>query len=126
MALRPLDVIWFYDTDVDPAKWKRVVCICPLDGLFYRINSNDDFPIGVLIPRDPHHVCFLKWDSYIECGKYPIELDDYQIQKALDANGGTPIGRVNSAHAPQICAAVQLQSTIPKVTKNLIFSALGC
>jgi hypothetical protein len=126
MPLRALDVIWFYDKDIDPTGWKRVVCICPNEGLFYRINSYDDYPIGVPIPMEPHHTAFLKWDSFIECGKYPLELDDYTVQQALDRSSGQPLGRVYSTHAQQICDAVQLQSTISKDVKNLTRQALGC
>ena len=126
MLLRALDVIKVYDKSIDPANWKRVVCICPSEGLFYRINSYDDYPIGVFLPMEPHHSAFLKWDSYIECGKYPIELDDYTIEKALDSNNGRVLGCINIIHAPEICAAVQLQKTISNDVKALIKSALGC
>lgn len=126
MPLQPLDVIKIYDRSIDPANWKRVVCICPSEGLFYRINSYDDYPIGVLLPREPNHSHFLKWDSYIECGKYPLELDDYTIEKALESNGGNVLGRVSQIHASDICAAVQLQNTISKDVKDLIRAALGC
>jgi hypothetical protein len=126
MHLQALDVIMIFDRSINPANWKRVVCICPNEGLFYRINSYDDYPIGVFLPKDPNHTAFLRWDSYIECGKYPLELDDYTISKALEANKGQVLGRVNSIHAPEIYAAVQLQKTISRDIKALIKSALGC
>ncbi len=124
--LSPLDVIKIYDQSIDPANWKRVVCICPSEGLFYRINSYDDYPIGVPIPKDPNHSSFLRWDSFIECGKYPLDLDDFTINEALKANGGKPLGRVDRSHAQAICAAVQLQATISKDVKNLIWASLKC
>ncbi len=126
MLLKSLDVILIWDVNIDPANWKRVVCICPKENLFYRINSYDDYPIGVFIPKDPNHANFLKWDSYIECGKYPIELDDFQIEQALNSNNGKKLGSVNRIHAQAICDAVQLQQTIAKDVKVLIHAALGC
>lgn len=123
--LRVLEVIWIYDTSIDPSKMKMVVCICPCDNLFYRINSENEYPIGVPIPKDPNH-SFLQWDSYLQCGKDVIELDDYVIQKALAANGGRPIGRISAVHVPEICAAIQVQLTVNKATKQMIKNALGC
>lgn len=124
--LSGLDVIKIYDTEINPPNWKRVFCICPAEGLFYRINSHDARPIGVLVPRNPHHTGFLDHDSYIECGKYPLEIDDFKIKKYLESNGGNVMGRVHNMHAQAICDAVQLQSTIDKEVKRLIRRALGC
>jgi hypothetical protein len=126
MPVTALDVIWIWDTSIDPANWKRAVCICPDDGLFYRINSYDDYPIGVFIPQQPNHSDFLKWDSYIECGKYPLELDDYQVDESLKRSNNAPLGKVSAIHAQDICDAVKLQSTISKEVKRLIHAALGC
>ena len=126
MAVRALEVIWFYDTEISPANWKRVVCICPEEGLFYRINSEDNNPIGVFLPKDPNHSSFLRWDSYLECGKYPLELDEYDVNKSLEQSNGVSLGKIDSLHAAQIYAAVQLQSTIDKELKRLIKLALGC
>ena len=75
---------------------------------------------------EPNHRSFLKWDSFIECGKYPLELDDYQIGKALADNKGNVLGKVDKVHAPEIYAAVQLQKTIANDIKELIRVALGC
>lgn len=86
-----------------------IVCICPEDGLFYRINSHDDRPLGVLVPREPNHITFLKWDSFVECGKYPLEIDDARIQMALSANKGNVLGHIHKCHAQEIYQAVQLQ-----------------
>ena len=122
--LQPLDVIKIFDRAIEPPNWKMVVCICPREGLFYRINSYDDFPIGVPILKDPDHR-FLKWDSFIECGRYAIELDDHQIGEALKQSGGKPVGRIARSYAQEIVGAVQLQPTISREVKRLIAAALG-
>lgn len=121
--LSVLDVIIIHDVETRPPKTKMVVCICPEEGLFYRINSYDDYPIGVAISKDPYHN-FLKWDSFIECGKYPIELDDFSVQSSLQRSGGKPIGRIHQQHAEEIGRAVLSQPTISKDLKKVILNAL--
>jgi hypothetical protein len=118
--LNALDVIWVDDDYVNPAKKKMWVCICSEDNLFYRINSHNDFPIGVLLPKEPHHSDFLIHDSYLECGRNPLELDDFSIQKSLDSNNGKPTGRIHNSYAKEIFDAIQLQPTISKELKQII------
>jgi hypothetical protein len=62
--VRALEVIWIFDTEIDPANWKMAVCVAPRFGLFFRINSQDHWKPAVEIREADHP--FLKWDSYIE------------------------------------------------------------
>ncbi len=123
MPISPLDVIIITDKEIKPPGPKMVVCICPKYGMFYRINSYPDYPIAVLIQQLPNHT-FLKWDSFIECSKSPIELDDAIINSAIERTKG-PIGKIAQRHAAEILGAVQLQSTIAPEIKAQVKSALG-
>ena len=119
-----LDVIWIKDNDIDPPASKMVVCLCPKMLLFFRINTYNEYPIPVAIPKEPNHK-FFKWDSYIECSEQPIELDEYTVSESIRKSGGKPLGKISPKHTKEICSVVQLRKTIAKELKSAIFSALG-
>lgn len=78
--MTPLDVIWISDEEIKPPGPKMVVCVEPILGFYFRINSSSEWEPSVPIIREPDHL-FLKWDSFIECTI--LELDDYIINQSL-------------------------------------------
>ena len=88
--MNPLDVIWIHDDLIEPPGPKMVVCVEPLMGFYFRINSNDNWEPCVPIARSPDHL-FLKWDSFIQCTI--LDFDDYIIKQAMKDRG--VIGRVS-------------------------------
>jgi len=118
-----LDVIWIDDEFIKPPGPKMQVCVCPVNGFFFRINSMPKWQIPVLILQRDNP--FLKHDSYIECG-IPLELDDYLIGTSLDKNSGKPFGKVNPVCVPDICAAIQRSALIRPQDRVVIAANLGC
>ncbi len=121
--LQILDVIRITDDKIKPPGPKMVVCMVPDIGLFYRFNSHSDYSIAVLVPEKPNHP-FLSWDSYIEVGETPLQLDEFTVQKAIKSCGGAPLGQVHHSHIPDICAAVQSGETLSVKARNKIISVL--
>ena len=116
-----LDVIWNFDTEIRPNKWKMLVCIQPDCGYFFRINSRPWQP-ALKIEKCPHHE-FLKWDSYLEC-KTPLELDEFTIEQSINSKG--IVGRIHKSLAPEIFSEVKNSITISLNDQNAIGIALGC
>jgi hypothetical protein len=96
--MRPLEVTWIADSEIEPPGPKMVVCVEPYLGFYFRINSHDNWRPCVPIAKEPDHNKFLQWDSFIECTI--LDLDDYVIQQALKKNG--VIGRVSIALRDQL------------------------
>jgi hypothetical protein len=97
-----------------------VVCVCPKNGFYFRINSNP-WPVAVELVHIPNHP-FLKRDSYLECNG-PVDLDDYTVEESIKAKG--IIGRIDAGCAPEIVAAVKKQGRISDADKEIIFAALA-
>lgn len=114
-------MIWIRDEEIKPPGPKRVVCVEPFLGIFFRINSGSDHDGSVEILLTDHP--FLKWDSYVECGD-PLELDEYTINMALNQSG--IIGRIHPKYAEKICAAVRACGILSRADRNAICKALGC
>jgi hypothetical protein len=120
-VINTLDVIWNYDTEIHPSKWKMVACIQPDCGYFFRINTRP-WPPAIKLEKTPHHE-FLKWDSYLECNR-PLELDEYTIEQSIKRTG--VIGRIHASLATGILAEVRTNITISLDDKSAIGIALGC
>lgn len=118
--VRVLDVIWIYDTEIDPANWKMAVCVAPKFGLFFRINSRDHWEPAVTIRAADHR--FLKWDSYIECGNLLV-LDESMIEDGLVDDD--PIGSIHVRIVADILAAVAANPLISELDKRSIRNALA-
>lgn len=118
--VRVLDVIWIYDTEIDPANWKMAVCVAPKFGLFFRINSRDHWEPAVAIRAADHG--FLKWDSYIECGNLLV-LDESMIEDGLVDDD--PIGSIHVRIVADILAAVAANPLISELDKRSIRNALA-
>ncbi|MCQ9157244.1 hypothetical protein [Acidomonas methanolica] len=120
--LSPLDVIWIHDAFIRPPGPKMAVCICPKNGLFFRINTEGKWPVSVFLPVRMNS--FLHHDSHLQCGQ-PSELDDYVIERSIEDKG--IIGKVNAAHLTDICNAISRNTvSIRKEDKVLLRAALGC
>lgn len=117
--VRVLEVIWIYDTQIDPQHWKMAVCVAPRFGLFFRINSNDHWKPAVAIREADHP--FLQWDSYIECG-VPLDLDDSLIEASLTERG--VVGRIDRRVVAGILHAIDTNDLIAAGDKRNIRNAL--
>jgi hypothetical protein len=119
-VIAALDVIWIYDQNIDPKKWKMAVIIEP-DCLFYfRINSRDHWKPCIPLGRDPHHL-FLDHDSYLECN-LPQELTEFDVEEAFNKKG--VIGRVHGSLARLIYELVKVNTRISAADKKAIGIAL--
>lgn len=98
-----------------------VVCIEPVLGMFFRINSQPNWQTPVRLELSDHP--FLDRDSYLECGD-PFELDDYVIEESIRRHG--IIGKVIPTLAPSIFAAAQRARTVSDKDKDAIRKSLGC
>lgn len=119
MALNPLDVICIFDGTLENAKAKLVVCIAPVEGFFFRINTKP-WPIPVCVLKLPDHN-FLDHDSFIECNG-PLELDEYTIQDGLNRHG--LIGTFDKKIVPQILDAINKNGRISEADKKIVRAAL--
>lgn len=97
-----------------------VVCIDPVLGFFFRINSKP-WQIAVKLEKSTHP--FLKWDSFLECGE-PYDLDEFLVDEALRVSG--VIGRIDANKIPEICKAVQTSKTCTAKEIQSIEAALNC
>ncbi len=95
--LDPLDVIWIFDSLIEPPHPKMVVCVNPVGGIFYRINSKPFWKPCILLEKLPHHP-WLDHDSYLHID--PLMLDDYIVSEALKRDGN--IGRFSLTVSRQI------------------------
>jgi hypothetical protein len=117
-VITALDVILVFDGTIHPPGWKMIVCVCPVNGFYFRINSKP-WPEAVVIRLPDHR--FLTHDSHIECNG-PLDMDDFSIQESIAAKG--IIGRIDVKVVPEIVAAVDRCRSISPVDKDIIFSAL--
>jgi hypothetical protein len=115
--MKARDVIWISDDEISPPGPKMVVCVEPFIGLYYRINTHDNWRPCILI--DLHSHAFLKHDSFIQCEI--LELDDYVITQAL--NKGGVIGRISISVCDALIEALGYVNA-PHADKNSIRSAL--
>lgn len=122
--LEPLDVIRIQDVLIKPPGPKMVVCVWPRAGLFYRFNSYDEYPIGILVTQKPNHP-LLEWDSYLEIGRAPIQLDEHNVQKAIHACGGAPLGKLHYSYVPAICKAIEDRDTLSARLLKAIVATLN-
>lgn len=98
-----------------------VVCVSPLDGYFFRINSENKWPRPVaLLLADCR---FLRHDSYLECNTL-LEFSDYIIEESLAATG--MLGQLPTRYAQAICVAADGSQKISNVDKAKIRAALAC
>lgn len=117
----PLDVIVIWDEFIRPPGPKMVVCIEPVSGFFFRINSEGKCQTPVEIKRRDHP--FLTRDSAIECGN-PFELDDYVVEESIRRHG--IIGKISVLLSSRIYAAAFGSIILSPDQKELIRVALGC
>ena len=84
MLVRLMEVVWIHDDFIKPPGPKMVVCVEPTLGLFYRINTQDKWQIGVLLEQASNS--FLDHDSYIDHlwagGLYEIVMYPYNLHQA--------------------------------------------
>jgi hypothetical protein len=120
--IKALEVIWIHDATIRPPGPKMVVCLEPVLGLFFRINTDPKWQTPVKLQKEPHHR-FLEHDSHLECGD-PLELDDYIIEQSIERRGGI-IGCVHQSLAPLIYAAIKSARTVSAADKECVRRALG-
>lgn len=118
--IRPLEIILIDDDTVRPPKPKFVACVCPSEGLFYRINSRNHWRPCIPVVRIPHHK-FLHHDSFLECGD-PLILDDYVIEESLRRSG--VIGCLHRSLCEGILSALAQARYLKESDKALIRASL--
>ncbi|MFM2280140.1 MAG: hypothetical protein RLZZ444_2371 [Pseudomonadota bacterium] len=116
--MKALDVTWISDSEIQPPGPKMVICVEPHIGLYFRINSNDNWEPCIPILRIPDHP-FLKWDSFIECTI--LEIDDYIINQALRKSG--VIGTISKSLCDPLIKALGYASGSRR-DKNAIITVL--
>lgn len=114
--MRPLEVTWIADSEIEPPGPKMVVCVEPYLGFYFRINTHDNWQPCVPISKEPDHK-FLKWDSFIECTI--LDLDDYVIQQALKKSG--VIGTISTSLSDPL---IQNLGSCSRQDRNAIRSVL--
>lgn len=97
-----------------------VVCIEPVTGLFFRINSKPIWQTPVKLEKAAHP--FLDHDSFLECGD-PLDLDDYVITESIKRHG--IVGKIITQLANEIFEAVKTAKTISEADRELIEKALA-
>ncbi|TWH01416.1 hypothetical protein L614_002400000210 [Ochrobactrum sp. J50] len=117
--LEPLDVILVFDVHIDPAKPKFWVCLCPDEGIFFRINSKSVWRPCFPISREDNK--FLDHDSYVECNL--LELDEYLIREAIVSKG--KIGRLGIRYVADINRHLLQNRTIPMKLRQKIMDLLN-
>jgi hypothetical protein len=117
VPIRAGDVVWLLDPYIDPEKRKMMVCVAPRSGLFFRINTEDYWPVAVPIDMARHR--FLRTDSFVECS-LPLEFDDYDMNAAAEEG---VIGQVQRDVARRIWQAVDASAAINATTKRAIRNA---
>jgi hypothetical protein len=76
-------VVWAFDQDLEPRRWKLWVAVTPAEGWFLRINTLPNMPESVLLTADRHP--FLEHDSYLACGGDLIEVSDWELAEAMES-----------------------------------------
>ncbi len=117
--LLALEVIWIPDQTIKPPGPKMVVSVAPVQGYFFRINSEPKWQQPVLLLAKDHD--FLKRDSYLECGA-PLDLDDYVVQQSLRERG--IIGTIAQKAVKDIIAAVEKAWSVSDEDRAIICAAL--
>jgi len=112
-VLAPLQVIWIADDLIRPPGPKMVACLCPMRGLFARINTKGSRSGGVLITQADHP--FLRHDSSIKCGGL-FELDDYVIGQSLRQKD--VIGAIFRQNIPARSSAIATALTLREKDKQ--------
>ena len=119
--LKALDVIRILDVFIRPPGPKRVVCVEPDLGLFFRIYSEPKSQTPILL-KVKDYTEFLKHDSYLECG-CPFELDEYTVYESIRDHG--ILGRLKSDIVPQIVQVVQGEQRVSPADKSSIIAILS-
>lgn len=114
------EVIWILDDFIKPPGWKMMLCVAPAEGIFFRINTEDKWPVGV--PIDRRNNAFLHHDSFVECGG-PLEFDDYVIDQSR-AGQSAPM-MLDRQYLPLIAAAVGKSHRISDRDRAIILAALA-
>ncbi len=114
------EIILVFDENTRPPKPKLVVCVCPNEGMFFRINTHNHWPDSVLIDEKSHPGA-LEHDSYVSCSG-PMELDDTVIDEAIRRHG--VLGRVAPAVMAEVCKACNSSRQISARDKKAISDAI--
>ncbi|MCB8877338.1 hypothetical protein [Acidisoma silvae] len=114
-----LEVIWILDDFIKPPGPKMMVCVAPADGIFFRINSEDKWPVGV--PVTSRANAFLHHDSFVECGG-PLEFDDYVVDQSRSHQHAPMF--LDRQVLPAIVAAVRRSHRISDRDRTIILAAL--
>lgn len=122
MPLLSLQVTRTYDGFIKPPGPKRIVCICPEEGYFFRINSENKWPCPVRLDYSDCHG-FLDYHSFLQCDRI-LEFSDYIIDESIESVG--ILGTVPKIYAAQICDAADKSFNINPVDKAIIRRVLGC
>jgi hypothetical protein len=96
-----------------------VVCVEPVAGYFFRINSEPKWKVPILLRQADHP--FLHHDSYLECGG-PLDLDEYIVSESLRDRG--IIGSVHAKIVPEIIAALESAFTVSPADRDMICAVL--
>lgn len=118
--MSPGDVIWLYDGTIRPRKRKMCVCLCPEQGLFFRINTKSQWKPCVFISKAEHS--FLLHDSHVECNG-PLEIDDTSIEESLRVD--SILGRLSAGAIKAIVKTVEASKTITPADKAIIIDCLN-
>lgn len=109
-----------HDEFIKPPGPKMLVCVSPADGIFFRINTENKWPIGVPIFKIDN--IFLKHDSFLQVGN-ALDLDDYIIDQSKRA--GDPVKILDHKYIDLILAAIDRSHSISPADKAKIKKALG-
>ena len=74
------DVFHYHSCITRPPKDKFIICVCPIELLFFFINSNPPIPVGAGVEITPSELPCLSHVSYVDTSMmimvYPEELDE--------------------------------------------------
>ena len=74
------DVFHYHSRITKPPKDKFIICVCPIELLFFFINSNPPIPVGAGVEITPSELPCLSHVSYVDTSMmimvYPEELDE--------------------------------------------------
>jgi len=119
--LKPGDVIKAFDREIDPANWKRLICICPTRRLFLRINSNPLWTPHIRVLQADSADC-LDWDSFVELRQL-VRIGIRELRQAL-LRPENPLGHLPDKVCREIAFAAFQAATLSDDNRRLIWENL--
>jgi hypothetical protein len=118
--IRPRDVIRILDTELQPPRIKRLICVCERPWLFLRTNTEPIWPPHIKIRQADCN--FLDWDSYVELNEL-VRVDSTEFRNAV-ARPDNPIGSLTDEVAQQIAFAAQQAPTLSDERRRIVWEGL--